>query len=69
MNARKRRGEERKGGKRDGLLGLKKERKKKASVLIRDFPEEPESSPLGRESERRKGRHRGEETRGDLNER
>lgn len=38
-------------------------KKKKASVLIRDFPEELESSPQGRESERTKGRLGGEETR------
>lgn len=39
---------------------------KKTSLLIRDFPEESESSPRG--GVRMKGRHRGEETREDLNE-
>lgn len=62
LNARKRKEEERE-GKETAFLG---EKKKKASVLIRDFPEEPESSPQGRESEGTQGRHRGEETREDL---
>lgn len=71
LNVRKRREEEKEGKETAFLVKEKKNLKKKTtSVLIRDFPEEPESSPRGRESERTKGcRHRGEETREDLNER
>lgn len=64
MNARKRREEEKEEKETDFF-----ERKKKGSVLIRDFPEELDSSPWGRVRERTRSRHRGEETREDLNER